>query len=100
MAGESGSREQWGSRAGFILAAIGSEVGLGNMWRFSYLTNEGGGAAFLVLYLLLVATVGLPVMLDELVIGRGARRARSGPSPTTGAAAGVPWAPCSWPRAS
>jgi len=78
VAGASGSREQWGSRTGFILAAIGSAVGLGNMWRFSYLTNEGGGAAFLVLYLLLVATVGLPVMLAELVIGRGARRSPIG----------------------
>jgi len=78
VAGESGSREQWGSRAGFILAAIGSAVGLGNMWRFSYLTNEGGGAAFLVLYLLLVAAVGVPVMLAELVIGRGSGRSPIG----------------------
>ncbi len=71
-----GSREQWGSRAGFVLAAVGSAVGLGNMWRFSYLTAENGGAAFLILYLATVAGVGLPVMLAELVIGRG-----SGKSP-------------------
>lgn len=73
MAEANGSREQWGSSAGFVLAAVGSAVGLGNMWRFSYLTAENGGAAFLLVYLLLVAAVGLPVMLAELVIGRGSR---------------------------
>ncbi|MBW2315730.1 MAG: sodium-dependent transporter [Deltaproteobacteria bacterium] len=73
MADAPESREQWGSRTGFILAAVGSAVGLGNMWRFSYLTAENGGAAFLVLYLVLVAAVGLPVLLAELVIGRGSR---------------------------
>jgi NSS family neurotransmitter:Na+ symporter len=67
-------REQWNSRAGFILAAIGSAVGLGNMWRFSYLTAEKGGAAFVLLYLVFTLVVGLPVMLAELVVGRGARK--------------------------
>ncbi len=67
-------REQWGSRLGFILAAVGSAVGLGNMWRFSYLAAENGGAAFLVLYIAMVALVGLPVMLAEFVIGRGSGR--------------------------
>jgi neurotransmitter:Na+ symporter, NSS family len=66
-------REQWGSRAGFILAAVGSAVGLGNMWRFSYLTAENGGAAFLVLYIVMVAVVGLPILLAEFTVGRGAR---------------------------
>lgn len=67
-------RERWGSRAGFLLAAVGSAVGLGNMWRFSYLTAENGGAAFVVLYLAMTALVGLPVMLAEFTIGRGAGR--------------------------
>ncbi len=67
-------REQWSSRFGFILAAVGSAVGLGNMWRFPYLTAENGGAAFVLLYILLTALVGLPVLLVELTIGRGARR--------------------------
>ncbi len=71
-----GSREQWNSKAGFILAAVGSAVGLGNMWRFSYLTAEGGGAAFVVLYIAFTLVVGLPVLLAELTIGRG-----SGKSP-------------------
>lgn len=68
------AREQWNSRAGFMLAAVGSAVGLGNMWRFSYLTAEKGGAAFVLLYLVFTLVVGLPVMLAELVVGRGARK--------------------------
>jgi NSS family neurotransmitter:Na+ symporter len=71
-----GAREHWNSKAGFILAAVGSAVGLGNMWRFSYLTAEGGGAAFVMLYVAFTLIVGLPVLLAELTIGRG-----SGKSP-------------------
>lgn len=66
-------REQWQSRWGFVLAAVGSAVGLGNMWRFSYLAAEKGGAGFVALYLLFTILIGLPVMLAELTIGRGAR---------------------------
>ena len=69
-----GSREEWNSETGFILAAIGSAVGLGNMWRFSYLTAEKGGAAFVALYLGFTLLVGLPLMLAELTIGRGSHR--------------------------
>jgi NSS family neurotransmitter:Na+ symporter len=68
------TREHWSSRAGFLLAAVGSAVGLGNMWRFSYLTAENGGAAFVVLYLGITLLVGLPLLLAELVVGRGAQR--------------------------
>lgn len=68
------AREHWNSRTGFILAAVGSAVGLGNMWRFSYLTAEKGGAAFVALYLLFTIIVGLPLLLAELTIGRGAQR--------------------------
>jgi len=57
-----------------MLAAIGSAVGLGNMWRFSYLATEHGGAAFVVFYLGFVMLIGLPVLLAELALGRGARR--------------------------
>jgi len=67
-------REKWNSQAGFILAAVGSAVGLGNMWRFSYLAAEHGGAAFVVLYLGFTLVIGLPVLLAEVAIGRGARR--------------------------
>lgn len=68
------AREQWSTRMGFVLAAVGSAVGLGNMWRFSYLTAENGGAAFVLLYVAMTLLVGLPVLLAELVLGRGARR--------------------------
>ena len=56
-------REQWGTRLGFLLAAVGSAVGLGNMWRFSYLAAENGGAAFVLLYIASTLLVGLPVLL-------------------------------------
>jgi NSS family neurotransmitter:Na+ symporter len=83
-------REQWASRMGFVLAAVGSAVGLGNMWRFSYLAAENGGAAFVVLYLAFTAFVGLPVMLAELTVGRG-----SGKSPVAALAhfGGSGWRP-------
>ncbi|MFQ5746194.1 MAG: sodium-dependent transporter [Gemmatimonadota bacterium] len=67
-------RERWRSRAGFLLATVGAAVGLGNMWRFPYLTAENGGAAFVVLYLVMTAAIGLPIMLAELAVGRGAHK--------------------------
>ena len=72
MAG--GPRERWTSKRGFILAAIGSAVGLGNMWRFSYLAAENGGAAFVVLYLAATLVIALPVLLAELALGRGSQK--------------------------
>ena len=73
MAG-SAQREHWSSRTGFVMAAIGSAVGLGNMWRFSYLAAENGGAAFVILYVALTLLIGLPLLLAEMVIGRGAQQ--------------------------
>ncbi|MBN2600829.1 MAG: sodium-dependent transporter [Candidatus Marinimicrobia bacterium] len=64
------NREQWGSKIGFVLAAAGSAVGLGNIWKFPYLVGENGGAAFVLLYLLCVVLVGLPVVIAEILIGR------------------------------
>lgn len=66
-------REQWGSRWGFILAAMGSAVGLGNIWRFSYAMGENGGSTFLIIYLLSVILIGFPVMMIEFAIGRRAQ---------------------------
>ncbi|MFA9516318.1 sodium-dependent transporter [Halopenitus sp. H-Gu1] len=68
------TRATWRTRVGFILAAVGSAVGLGNVWRFPWLTAENGGAAFLLLYLLLIVTVGVPGLIGELVIGRRSQR--------------------------
>lgn len=65
--------EHWGSSFGFIMAAVGSAIGLGNVWRFPFITGENGGGAFVLVYLLCVALVGLPVMLAELAIGRASQ---------------------------
>jgi neurotransmitter:Na+ symporter, NSS family len=67
------NREQWNSRLGFILAAMGSAVGLGNIWRFSYVTGENGGAAFLLVYLLCIIAIGIPIIMAEFTIGRKAQ---------------------------
>ncbi|RKD97490.1 sodium-dependent transporter [Halopiger aswanensis] len=67
-------RESWTSRTGFILAAVGSAVGLGNLWRFPWMTAENGGSAFLLLYLLIVLGVGVPGLLAAFVIGRRSNR--------------------------
>ncbi len=67
-------RALWGSRLGFILAAAGSAVGLGNIWKFPYITGNNGGGAFVLIYLVCIALVGLPIMMAELMIGRHTRR--------------------------
>ena len=64
------NRGSWGSNLGFILAAVGSAVGLGNIWGFPYKMGKSGGFAFLVVYLVLAAIVGLTVMASELALGR------------------------------
>lgn len=61
---------QWSSKMTFVLAAAGSAVGLGNIWRFSYMVGDSGGAAFVLVYLACVAVVGLPVLVAEWLIGR------------------------------
>ena len=63
-------REQWSSTLGFILASVGSAVGIGNIWRFPYIVGANGGGAFLVPYLIAVFLFGLPLMVLELAIGR------------------------------
>lgn len=67
-------RGQWTSRAGFILAAAGSAIGLGNIWRFPYTAGENGGGAFVLIYLLFVALIGTPVLFAELAVGRATQR--------------------------
>lgn len=63
-------REHWGSRIGFLMAAAGSAVGLGNIWRFPYMTGENGGGAFIIIYLVFALVIGLSVMLAEFTVGR------------------------------
>lgn len=69
-----GQRETWATRAGFIFAAVGSAVGLGNIWQFPFKTSEFGGATFLVVYLVAVLGIGLPAMLAEFAVGRTSNR--------------------------
>lgn len=63
-------RDGFGSRLGILAAAAGSAIGLGNIWKFPYITGENGGAAFILVYLICIFLIGMPVMLSELVIGR------------------------------
>ncbi|MGR8948652.1 MAG: sodium-dependent transporter [Gammaproteobacteria bacterium] len=65
---------QWSSRWVFILAATGSAVGLGNIWRFPYVTGENGGGAFVLVYLACVLSVGIPIMMSEVLLGRRGRQ--------------------------
>ncbi len=65
---------QWSSRLIFILAATGSAVGLGNIWKFPYITGEHGGGAFVLVYLLCIAIVGIPIMMAEVMLGRRGRQ--------------------------
>ncbi|MET4696004.1 sodium-dependent transporter [Endozoicomonas lisbonensis] len=66
-------REQWASRTGFILAAVGSAIGLGNIWRFPYMAYENGGGAFLIPYFVAMLTAGIPFMIMEFGLGHKMR---------------------------
>jgi len=68
------NRESFGSKFGIIAATAGSAVGLGNIWRYPYVVGENGGAAFILIYLGIVISIGIPVMLSELAIGRRAQQ--------------------------
>ncbi|RCK75823.1 MAG: Sodium-dependent transporter [Ignavibacteriae bacterium] len=68
------NRSQWGTKVGFILAAAGSAIGLGNIWRFPYTAGENGGAAFVLVYLICVLLIGIPVLIAELTLGRYTQR--------------------------
>ena len=82
-------RANFGSRLGVILATAGSAVGLGNVWRFPYMTGENGGAVFIIIYVMCVLLLGIPCMISEFIIGRHGRAntARS----YTEMAGGSPW---------
>ncbi len=67
---EQNNNEKWGSRWGFLLATAGSAIGLGNIWKFPYITGVNGGAAFVCVYLLAILIVGMPLMIAELSLGR------------------------------
>jgi neurotransmitter:Na+ symporter, NSS family len=71
-------REHWSSRLGFILAAAGSAIGLGTLWKFPYVTGENGGGLFILIYVLCTFFIGIPVFAAELILGRRAQRGAVG----------------------
>ena len=68
------AREQFGSRIGFLLAAAGCAIGLGNIWRFPYITGQYGGSAFVIIYLVFLVIFSLPILIFELAVGRGSHK--------------------------
>jgi NSS family neurotransmitter:Na+ symporter len=78
MAGATGSGDQWSSRWGFLLAAVGFAVGMGNIWRFPYVLGENGGSAFLFIYLAFALGIGLPLLITEITIGRRGKSSATG----------------------
>lgn len=88
------SRGTWSGAAGFILASIGSAVGLGNVWRYPYITGQYGGAAFILLYIGCVLGVGIPLMIAEFLIGRKTQRNPVGAFSTL--RPGSPWVFTGW----
>lgn len=85
-------REQWGSRAGFVLAAVGSAIGLGNIWRFPYMAYENGGGAFIIPYIFALLTAGIPFMIMEFGLGHKYR----GSAPKVFRSIGSKWEFLGW----
>jgi len=86
-------RAQWGSKLGFVMAASGSAVGLGNLWKFPYITWENNGGAFVIVYLAAVLILGLPIMMAEILVGR---RAQQSAVPAFEALGGRGWSIVGW----
>ena len=78
-------RDNWGSKFGFIMAAAGSAVGLGNIWRFPYITGTNGGGAFVFVYVLCVVLIGAPLLFNEIGLGRLTKKNPFGAFRETGA---------------
>ncbi|MBV1737073.1 MAG: hypothetical protein KMY53_02825 [Desulfarculus sp.] len=85
-------REQWNSRTGFVLAAVGSAVGLGNIWRFPYMAYENGGGAFLIPYFFAMLTAGVPFLIMEFALGHRYKSAAPLSPSTPSSRAGSSWA--------
>lgn len=88
-------RGHWGSKIGFILAAAGSAIGLGNIWKFPYITGANGGGWFVLIYLSCIALVGLPILIAEVLVGRAAQRSPVGAFRSL-AGPGSPWMGVGW----
>ena len=94
--GQPETRDRWDSRTAFIMAAIGSAVGLGNVWRFPYMVYQNGGGAFFIPYLIALVTAGIPLMILEYGVGQmmqgSAPKALGRLNGTTSGSAGSPCA--------
>ena len=88
----------WSSRLAFVLAATGSAVGLGNIWKFPYIAGEHGGGAFVLVYLVCIAIIGIPIMMAEVMLGRRGRQSPINTMRTLAAEAGADprWAWLGW----
>lgn len=86
-------RGHWSSRLGFIMASAGSAVGLGNIWKFPYITGMHGGGAFVLFFLICIVLIGIPLMIAEMVIGRHTHKDPVGAFRTL---AGGPWILVGW----
>ncbi len=89
-------RESWGSRFGFIMATAGMAVGLGNIWRFSYLVGENGGGAFLIVYVACAILIGIPLFTAELSLGRKTQLTAIASMKKLTGSARSPWASVGW----
>ena len=89
------NRGQWSSRWGFILAAAGGAVGLGNIWKFPYITGENGGGYFVLMYLVFILLIGLPIMVAEVLVGRTTQKSPAGAFRSL-SKAGSPWILAGW----
>ena len=79
MANKTGQpRDHWATKLGFVLAASGSAIGLGNIWRFPYKAGQYGGGAFVIAYIVSVLIIGIPIMIAEFIIGRSAQKSPVG----------------------
>src|SRR5690606_9764104 len=84
-------REQWTSKLGFILAAAGSAIGLGAIWKFPYIAGTNGGGAFLFVFILFTLLVGMPILLAEFAIARSAQEVAMSAYNYLTLASGWPW---------
>jgi NSS family neurotransmitter:Na+ symporter len=88
-------RGVWNSRLGFILAAAGSAVGLGNIWKFPYICGENGGGIFVFIYLVCIFFIGIPIMISEIMLGRGTKKSPVGAFESL-SGKGSPWTMAGW----
>ena len=86
-----GERESFGSRLGFILVSAGCAIGIGNVWRFPYITGKYGGAVFVLFYLVFLVILGWPIMTMEFAVGRGSQKSAGASHPILAGKNGSKW---------